>query len=187
MARGGGVQTRGGGGWGGCQLLLRVLGMSRAPAPRRTRSPHSARAQRLDARPAATPRAHATPTPPPVARPAPSPADTLCLRLQTAHVAVGPGCPPADARGAAAARTRRPHPPSSRRPTQPTPSAITHRAWPHKSHRADPRPSRMRTAWQCAGMRWKGGGGHPLQDPSLCPATVSLTASTSSNGICNRQ
>ena len=41
------------------------------------------------------------------------------------------------------------------------------------------------------GMHWKGGGGNPpppnSRAPSLCPATISLTASARLNGICNRQ
>ena len=46
-------------------------------------------------------------------------------------------------------------------------------------------PSETGGRW--AGMHWKGGQVPPPPPPPGCPATVSLTASASSNGICNRQ
>ena len=41
--------------------------------------------------------------------------------------------------------------------------------------------SSLRGGGGCIGR----GGGTPLQNPSLCPATVPLTASAILNGICN--
>ena len=44
------------------------------------------------------------------------------------------------------------------------------------------------TVWHADGMRWRGGGPPPPPPgPSLCPATVPLTASANFNGVCNRQ
>ena len=44
-------------------------------------------------------------------------------------------------------------------------------------------PRLMAWAW----LGWRGGGGGTLPPSPLCPATVSLTASASFNGIRNQQ
>ena len=57
------------------------------------------------------------------------------------------------------------------------PCLDNHHSWPALAG-ADPRDALERGG---------GRGDPPLRPPSLCPGTVSLTASASFNGICNRQ
>ena len=65
---------------------------------------------------------------------------------------------------------------------------------PSRGPAAPPKECVVRAATTCAiiqrGMHWKGGEAAPpppsSRAPSLCPATVPLTASAGFNGICNR-
>ena len=88
-----------------------------------------------------------------------------------------------------------PSPAHHRRQRLPIPRALRY-TFPHQSEHPTMDVHAGMLAWRWvrlrvqAGMHWKGGGlpppPPPSRTPSLRPATASLTASASLNGICNR-